>query len=89
MNRITITIHVDLPDGVVPSVDYGEPPLPEAPLPDMPALAAQTFAGELAGCPVHHVPWKTVPAGVSKKTGKAYEAFQACPEMGCNQKPAR
>ena len=39
-------------------------------------------------CPVHRVPWKVVPAGVSKKTGKPYEAFRACPERGCDQRPA-
>ena len=39
-------------------------------------------------CPVHRVPWKTVPAGVSKKTGKPYAAFLACPERGCDQRPA-
>lgn len=38
-------------------------------------------------CPVHHQPWKFVPAGISKKNGKAYSAFYACPEMGCDQRP--
>lgn len=39
-------------------------------------------------CPVHHKPWKTIPAGTSAKTGKPYGSFQACPEMGCREKPA-
>ena len=39
-------------------------------------------------CPIHHSS-KTVPAGVSKRTGKPYEAFIACAEMGCNEKPPR
>lgn len=39
------------------------------------------------GCRVHHVPWKLVPAGVSKKTGKPYDEFLACPERGCDQRP--
>lgn len=39
-------------------------------------------------CPVHHTV-KTVPAGVSQKTGKPYESFQACPERDCNEKPPR
>lgn len=39
-------------------------------------------------CPVHKVPWKVVPAGVSKKTGKPYQAFRACSERGCTQRPA-
>lgn len=38
-------------------------------------------------CPVHHMPWKTVPAGVSKSSGKSYSAFRACPERGCDQRP--
>jgi MoxR-like ATPase len=33
-------------------------------------------------CPVHHVV-KTVPAGVSTKTGRAYTAFKACSALGC------
>lgn len=40
-------------------------------------------------CPIHRTPWKTVPAGVSKKTGKPYSAFQACSTQGCDQRPPR
>lgn len=40
-------------------------------------------------CPVHNAPWRTVPAGVSKTTGKPYDEFQACPERGCREKPGR
>lgn len=39
-------------------------------------------------CPVHGLN-KVVPAGVSKKTGKPYDAFIACPAQGCNEKPPR
>ena len=43
-------------------------------------------------CPTHG-PWKAVPAGVSKSTGKPYPAFYACDqEMGeerCTNKPNR
>ena len=39
-------------------------------------------------CPVHGTV-KTVPAGVSARTGQAYAAFMACPEYGCPQKPPR
>lgn len=39
-------------------------------------------------CPVHGTS-KVIPAGVSKKTGRPYEAFTACGETGCNEKPAR
>jgi hypothetical protein len=55
-----------------------------APLPPV-RLAESTALGTV--CPTHNQPWKTVPAGVSKKTGNAYEAFQACPVRGCDQRP--
>lgn len=38
-------------------------------------------------CPIHNTPWKVVPAGISKKTGKAYDAFRACSTSGCDQRP--
>ena len=37
-------------------------------------------------CPIHGQPWKLVAGGVSK-AGRAYDAFIACPERGCKQKP--
>lgn len=65
-----------------------EPPLPEPPS-DLPARShaelAQRTSAEL--CPVHNVAWRVVPAGVSKKTGEPYNAFIACPERGCNERP--
>ena len=75
-----------------------EPPLPTPP-PDLPITpimqplppvqaAPFQFTGPSASCPVHHVAWRTVPAGVSKRTGQAYAAVLACPERGCTQKPA-
>lgn len=39
-------------------------------------------------CPVHGA-MKVVPAGVSQRTGKPYQAFVACPERGCSEKPPR
>jgi hypothetical protein len=36
-------------------------------------------------CPIHDDS-KIVPAGVSRRTGKAYKAFWACPVAGCDQK---
>jgi hypothetical protein len=48
---------------------------------------APTTAVVVDGCPVHHQPWKTVPAGVSSKTGQPYDAFRACPVRGCTQRP--
>lgn len=37
-------------------------------------------------CPVHHTV-KVVPGGVSKRTGKPYNAFLSCTERDCQQKP--
>ena len=79
----------------------GEPPLPPPPadLPPPPPTAplSQTvalppvqpfqFTGPTASCPVHRVPWKTVPAGTSKKTGKPYGAFLVCSVQGCEERP--
>ena len=39
-------------------------------------------------CPTHGQA-KVVPAGVSKKTQRPYDAFVACPVSGCNEKPPR
>jgi len=45
-------------------------------------------------CPEHGTEWALVPAGVSKKivdengNPKRYNAFWACPERGCNEKPS-
>jgi hypothetical protein len=39
-------------------------------------------------CPDHGTS-KTVPAGVSSKTGNPYDAFVCCPERGCEQRPPR
>jgi hypothetical protein len=43
----------------------------------------------VAQCPVHHLPWKFIPAGTSKTTGNKYDAFYACPTRGCDQRPPR
>lgn len=58
----------------------------------LPPVQTQTIAvgstdPTFDGCPTHHQPWKVVPAGVSKKTGRSYESFRACPVAGCNQRP--
>lgn len=61
---------------------------PRAPLAALPPV--QTVPVQNGGvCPIHNVPWKVVPAGVSKKTGKEYAAFQACSVSGCDQRPPR
>jgi hypothetical protein len=61
------------------------PGRPLAALPPVQTTTVQTNGV----CPIHNAPWKTVPAGVSKKTGKPYDAFQACSIAGCDQRPPR
>lgn len=39
-------------------------------------------------CPVHNKEFKLIPAGVSKSTGRPYDAFYACPERSCKERPA-
>ena len=78
----------------------GEPPLPTPPpeytpmpgtLPNqtvaLPPVQPFQFTGPTASCPVHRVPWKTVPAGTSRKTGKPYGAFLVCSVQGCEERP--
>jgi hypothetical protein len=88
MNRITITI--DVPDGVVPNVEYtsagSTSPASPRPAAASPPPAAAGHSSWM--CPDHGSS-KVVPAGVSKKTGKPYSAFIACPEQGCEQRPPR
>jgi len=91
------------PDHTIPPLmdrdisPMGEPPWPTQapnlpitpimqPLPPVQAAPFQ-FTGPSASCPVHHQPWRTVPAGTSKKTGRPYDAFLACPERGCDERP--
>jgi hypothetical protein len=93
-----ITIRLEIPEGVDVRIGGGPPdeaeplPLPEWAPPDAPEPAIRTIAngrnGSSAGCPVHLVPWRTVPAGISKKTGRPYSAFLACQEPGCDQRPS-
>ena len=40
-------------------------------------------------CPIHNEPWKTIPSGISKKTGRSYNSFQVCPHKDCTEKPSR
>ena len=66
-------------------------PLPPEPAPVRPITtigqARQGAAGTNGLCPVHGVAWRLVPAGVSKKSGRAYAEFRACPEPGCSERP--
>ena len=41
----------------------------------------------MQNCLVCSSPIKTVPAGFSQKTGKAYNAFQVCSNRECNWRP--
>lgn len=90
MNEVTITITVRLPDGVTPDVSYGAatPARPAGPSAPPPAAVAPPPAAGGWVCPEHGT-FKVVPAGTSKKTGKPYNAFTACGEQGCDQKPPR
>lgn len=90
------------PVGVVPSrpaAPQGGGGVPASPPPqvsddpaaitwdDIPEMAEQLFRDEDV-CPDHAQPWKLVPAGVSKTSGKAYDAFWTCPERGCKARPS-
>ena len=68
---------------------FNPPPTANAATVALPPVqpAPYQFTGPSAFCPVHRVPWQTVPAGTSKRTGRAYSAFLACPERGCEQRP--
>jgi len=43
----------------------------------------------MENCPQCGNPIKTVPAGISKKTNRPYQAFQVCSNPDCNYKPPR
>ena len=43
----------------------------------------------LGNCPVCGSPFKVIPAGVSRTTGKPYNSFVACSQRGCPGKPAK
>jgi hypothetical protein len=63
-----------------------KPAMPQIARPVAAPAPAPVFAPLEWVCPIHGQS-KTVPAGVSQRTGKPYSAFIACPEMGCNEKP--
>ena len=80
MNAITITITVSLPEGATATVS-GPPPAAAAPS----AQLSSIESGSDWVCPEHGGA-RVVPAGVSKKTGKAYPAFRVCVRPECDQK---
>ena len=81
----TITITIQVPDGVAVNVG-GAPANTGNDRPFVPRDAPPQPPG---GCPVHDLAWSLVPAGVSNKTGKPYNAFYACPDRGCDERPPR
>jgi hypothetical protein len=95
-----IVIRLEIPEGVdvrigggPPDDDRSEPlPAPEWAAPSEPVPAFRTIAagrnGSSSGsCPIHRLPWRTVPAGISKRSGRAYAAFSICSEPGCDERP--
>lgn len=40
-------------------------------------------------CPIHNCETKTIPAGVSKRTGQPYNAFEICQIKDCTWKPGQ
>jgi hypothetical protein len=103
MTTVTVTITVDSDGEVMVNGPngIGAPARPEAfqdelvPLPPEPGQFRPIAtigrpaapAGTNGQCPVHGEQWKVVPPGVSRKTGKPYAEFRACPEPGCSEKP--
>lgn len=43
----------------------------------------------MSQCQIHNQEFVLKPAGVSKRTGKPYSAFYACPTFGCTQRPPK
>ena len=98
MNRV-ISIRIVVPEGVsvrigdgAPFDDEDEPLPPPWVPPGEPVMAVSTPPGgrdgsAIGSCPVHHLPWRAVPAGISRTTGRGYSAFTACPERGCQERP--
>jgi hypothetical protein len=89
MNRVTITLTIDLPDGVVPNVEYSTPRpaivvQEEPPFPDMP-MALPTSAST-PRCAQHGETMKRFPAGTNK-AGKPYNASWRCSVSDCPTKP--
>jgi hypothetical protein len=54
-----------------------------------PSANEDAYFAEYGTCPDHNAGWRHIPAGTSKTTGKAYNAFWACPERGCKEKPTQ
>lgn len=97
MSRITITLHIDIPENArvaTPDVDYAsEPTEPEyvAPLPPQALYDAAEMVKPVAGaptCPKGHGAMTRYPAGVSKKPPyKPYNASWRCDMKDCDTRP--
>lgn len=80
----TITITINVPDGVNVAVSQGgqaERPFVARPDPPYPDGTPE--------CPVHGADWRLVKGGISKKSGKPFNSFWACSIQGCDEKPPR
>jgi hypothetical protein len=100
MNRVTITLTIDLPEGVVPDVQYADTPpepqdlfVPPPPEYDADAIVPQLVAKQPPFCPVHGREMKYFPAGPIKsgpRTGQQRAAFYKCTakdgERWCDQR---
>jgi len=78
-----ITIQIEVPDGVEVRVNGGGESKPFVERPD------PAYPDWDPTCHVHDVDWKLVPAGISNRTKRRYNAFYACPERNCDEKPGR
>lgn len=100
MNRVVITLTIDLPEGVVPQVDYGTTPEEPAELVQMAAQIFETLPTqkpEPTFAPFtavenpqpprcsHNLPMKRWPAGVNKQ-GKPYNASWRPDHRDCTDK---
>jgi len=84
----TIVITLQVPDGVNVSVGQSQAS-------SKPFVAREDPPVPNGYCPIHEVPWKLIPAGVSRTkvddqgNPKRFNAFYVCSEQGCNEKPPK
>lgn len=76
--RIVITI--EFPDGA--NVSSGAAAAPSS-------TAAAAHSSDFGWTCPQHGTVRTVPGGISKKTGKPYSAFLVCGEQECDERPPR
>ena len=89
LERVSPSRTAQGPRGDIAPDQLPPPPMPSAAFIQSRDLPPEPFVNLASWtCPVHHKV-KVVPAGVSAKTGKPYDAFMACSEPYCNEKPPR